>query len=496
MPTARYWRLAQCESYYLTGLELSEVALYSAGTRIDGSAILSCPTPLSSGTLENLRDSSFASTVRWGETYPLPPGFALVWDFGSDVSVDEVGVAGPSQSTFLHKFSLQHSSDGIVWSGNPFIRTKFIGSDTFFNYVPFSTESDPYFEYVSLLLHMDGANGSTVFTDSSPRPKPINVFGSPAPALSSLKSKFGGTSLLVNATASAIHAGIEADSSSDFDFGTGDFTVEWWQYWVSRSTPPYQAAFQRGYNAAGSITLVTGNADGKYALVLNTTQVLKESTAAALNTWTHFALVRSGKNFTLWRDGNFSASGRSALSVGIAKKFAIGCYASDSENIGQVFNGYIDDLRITKGVARYTENFAPPTVPFPNSASGVIADLTPLRQRLPSDAVSISEYPVSPTTSVISTGEAPHLDVQDGGSGRIVGTVKEKATPSNTPLRRKVWLLNYNDGRIVRETWSDELTGDYEFTNIDMNRTYTVVSLDHTGQYRAAIADNLSPEKM
>lgn len=263
MPTARYWRLAQCEPYYSTGLELSEVALYSAGTRIDGSATLSCPTPPSSGTLENLRDSSFESTVSWDETYPLPPGFALVWDFGSAVSVDEVGVAGPSQSTFLHKFSLQYSSDGIVWSGNPVIRTKFIGSDAFFN-----------------------------------------------------------------------------------------------------------------------------------------------------------------------------------------------------------------------------------------SSSGVIPDLTPLRQNRRSDAVSISEYPVSPTTSVVSTGNAPHIDVQDGGSGRIVGTVKEKATPSNTPLRRKVWLLNYNDGRIVRETWSDELTGAYELTDIDMNRTYTVVSLDHTGQYRAVIADNLSPEKM
>jgi hypothetical protein len=488
MPTARYWRLAQCESYYLTGLEISEVALYSAGTRIDGSAILSCPTPLSSGTLENLRDSSFASTVRWDETYPLPPGFALVWDFGSDVSVDEVGIAGPSQSTFLHKFGLQYSSDGVVWSGNPVIRTKFIGSDAFFNYMPFSEESDPYFENVSLLLHMDGASGSTVFTDSSPSPKTVIANGNAQ--ISTAQSKFGGGSLLLSQGSGTTGDFLSAAPGAEYVFGTGDFTLELWL----KTTTSGEKILVDQYN--GTLSWQWAVKGGRLSWYGQSgSYVLTSAASVNDNVWHHVAVTRASGVLRFFVDG--AESGSAIDTTNYTKLVSLGIGAQfHTRNTGYDFPGHIDDLRITKGVARYTQNFSPPTAPFPNITGGFITDLTPLRQGRKSDAVAISEYPIRPTTSVVLTDKAPHIDVQDGGSGRIVGTVKEKATPANTPLRRKVWLLNYNDGRIVRETWSNELTGAYEFTDIDMNRTYTVVSLDHTGQYRAVIADNLSPEKM
>lgn len=227
-------------------------------------------------------------------------------------------------------------------------------------------DGDPHFDKVSLLLHMDGVNGSTVFKDETG--KNVSAFGAPTPVLSTAQAKFGQSSLLVTPTGTVILSGIEADSSADFDFGGDDFTVEWWQFWANPSSPRYQAAFQRGYNVAGAMTLVTGDADGRYALFLGAgnQQVLKESTAGAINTWVHYALVRSGGVFTLWRGGEASASGGSALTVGVPNKFAIGCYASDSGNIGQVFNGYIDEFRVTKGVARYTANFTPPAAQLPD----------------------------------------------------------------------------------------------------------------------------------
>lgn len=83
-----------------------------------------------------------------------------------------------------------------------------------------------------------------------------------------------------------------------------------------------------------------------------------------------------------------------------------------------------------------------------------------------------------------------------GGNGIIVGTVKEKSTPSNIPLYRRVRLVEQRIGYVVAETWSNATTGAYSFANIDRSRKYTVVSYDHTGFYRAVIADNLTPDLM
>ncbi len=94
-------------------------------------------------------------------------------------------------------------------------------------------------------------------------------------------------------------------------------------------------------------------------------------------------------------------------------------------------------------------------------------------------------------------GASPsHLDLYDAGRGRIVGTVKEKNTPANTPLKRRVVLLSMPGSRAMRETWSNPETGTYEFTEIATDRRYTVVSYDHTGIYRGVVADNLTPELM
>ena len=81
-----------------------------------------------------------------------------------------------------------------------------------------------------------------------------------------------------------------------------------------------------------------------------------------------------------------------------------------------------------------------------------------------------------------------------GGRGRIVGTVKNKGEPSDTPVYRRVRLFKDRDGHCVAETWSDPVTGAYAFENINPAHKYTALSYDHTGQFRAVVADNLTPE--
>lgn len=99
-------------------------------------------------------------------------------------------------------------------------------------------------------------------------------------------------------------------------------------------------------------------------------------------------------------------------------------------------------------------------------------------------------------TQAVTKTLAAQIDREDGGRGRIVGTVKEKNTPANTPLKRRVVLLSMPGSRAIRETWSDPVTGVYEFTEVATDRTYTVISYDHTGIYRGVVADNLTPEVM
>ena len=81
-----------------------------------------------------------------------------------------------------------------------------------------------------------------------------------------------------------------------------------------------------------------------------------------------------------------------------------------------------------------------------------------------------------------------------GGKGRVPGTVKRDADPTDLPLRRRVRLIREIDGRVIRETWSDAATGEYLFTGVSEHETYTIISYDHEHNYRAVVADNITPE--
>lgn len=78
------------------------------------------------------------------------------------------------------------------------------------------------------------------------------------------------------------------------------------------------------------------------------------------------------------------------------------------------------------------------------------------------------------------------------GRGAVRGNVFVKGTP-NTPASRRVRLLRERDGKIVREQWSDAVTGAYSFEEIDASITYVVIVSDHERVFRAEVADNITP---
>lgn len=111
-------------------------------------------------------------------------------------------------------------------------------------------------------------------------------------------------------------------------------------------------------------------------------------------------------------------------------------------------------------------------------------------------AIILSGGLSAPAGPVLSPA-AVQIDRQDGGLYRIYGTVELAGTP-NLLLRRRVELWNQRESRMVRQTWSNAVTGAYSFDYIhggDGTR-YCAVAYDHTGQKQAVIADNIIPEAM
>ena len=216
-------------------------------------------------------------------------------------------------------------------------------------------ETDPYRSQVSLLLHGDGANGSTTIVDSSPSPKTVTAFGNAQ--ISTAQSKFGGSSLVFDGNDK-----MEAGTSADFDLSSGDFTVECWFY-VS-SAPA---------SAQSIVSKWGGDINNGWRLDISSTAVswytvtsFKHSSPYVVQQWNHAAIVKSGSTSSMYLNGVLVSgpTNDSFSTSDPAKPLCVG--ALDHKSFFYGFVGYIDDLRITKGVARYTANFTPPTAPFPD----------------------------------------------------------------------------------------------------------------------------------
>ena len=139
--------------------------------------------------------------------------------------------------------------------------------------------------------------------------------------------------------------------------GSGNFTIEFW--WYPNSIAGYQTPYDKGYNGSSGLVLQTGNGDGRIIVYASGSAVVTSNTAVTVNNWTHMALVRNSTSLTLYQNG--VSVGSATNSTNFSNTSITGIGGNVSGAIGYPINGYIDDLRITKGYARYTSTFTPPT---------------------------------------------------------------------------------------------------------------------------------------
>lgn len=221
--------------------------------------------------------------------------------------------------------------------------------------------NDPYFSSVVALLHFDGTNGSTTFTDQ--KGHTFNANGNAQINTSTVK--YGTGAGLFDGTGDYL----DSATSADWNFGSGDFTIEGWVNPAGASTYALldinrASGFDHAYLrvSANKLLMSFANSTGSgYAFTAVAT-----TTSLPASTWTHFAVVRNGTSFKVYINGVHDAAPDATYAGAIY-------FSGDTLHIGHLissstyWNGSIDDLRITKGVARYTANFTPPAAAYPDS---------------------------------------------------------------------------------------------------------------------------------
>lgn len=495
MAAHRYWRLTGFAIKGNGPLELSEARWYVGGAPVDGSATLTCTIAPSGGSLADLKDGLSTSAVSWPLTAHSSSGFALTWDLtgsGSDVETLCLG-SGGSSAAYPLDVVVQYSDDGMTWgTAQSVIQAAFPGVYALTPTVGSGIATDSYYANVSLLLHGDGANNSTVFTDASAAPKAVTRVG--AAKISTAQSKFGGAAMSFDGTSDYLTVA----THDDFEFGAGDFTEECFIYLTSLATAMVINKRANSSIYSGVNIYVSAGSAGAVASYDGSTWSVNLLSAAILsvNTWYHLALVRAGNAYTLYVNGS-SAAGASAAGSVHANTSAL--TIGGTLNGAFCFPGYIDEVRITKGVARYTATFTPPTTAFGSTGYSVL----PVDNQLLPRTRGVALAPDRLAGDLLPNGAAsgnpraePFFDAYYGGLATVRGSVKEKNLPVNTPLHRRVLLLDQRSQQVIRETWSDASTGAYIFRGVRQDLQYTVLAYDYTQTYRAVVADNITPEML
>ncbi len=215
------------------------------------------------------------------------------------------------------------------------------------------------------LLHMDGADGSTTFTDDAAGGTHTwTAVG--GMQIDTAQKEFGTASGLSDGVTDAI----STPDSADFYFGTGNFTIDFWirfnsttgeQWFVSQSVDPYDGL--RYWNVTKTavthkLTMLFTNG----VAAIKGQYIMTNNWSPSANTWYHLAFVRNGTTALIFIDGvSQSLVETVAFGTNDVGDIAGPVYVSDMQNNSVGYNGWMDELRINKGIARWTSNFTPPT---------------------------------------------------------------------------------------------------------------------------------------
>lgn len=210
-----------------------------------------------------------------------------------------------------------------------------------------------YDAYTALVHHFDGANGATLFADATGRHIPSRNGNA---SLSTTNAKFGASSLYLDGVGDWLAYG----DVPDFEFGTGDFTIEMWVRSPAANRPgggAYHSLYSTWDGATGlwlHVNASGGITWGNTGAPTHGTRVVYD------DAWHHVAFTRSNGTGRLFVDGILDGT----LSMAGSSDTNMPMYIGEIQSLGRYPKAWIDEVRISKGIARYTANFTPPTAAF------------------------------------------------------------------------------------------------------------------------------------
>jgi hypothetical protein len=293
--------------------------------------------------------------------------------------------------------------------------------------------TDPYFSYVTMLLHGDGTNGAqnNTFLDSSTNNFSITRNGN---------TTQGSFSPYGSNWSNYIRASnyFNTTSSAALGMGTGDFTVEAWIF-ATAAFSGYNAIFADGFTSG---SLYFGNTAGGFGLRAGSVGDILVTTAPSINQWVHVAVTRSGTTVRLFYNGVQQATTTNSTNFPTQSGYV------GNDGGGAAFTGYISNLRIVKGTAVYTSAFTPSTTPL-TAISGTSL-LTCQSNRFIDNSTNNFAITVNGTPSVQRfspfSPTAAYSTSVIGGSGYFDGSGDYLAGPSNSAFA-------FGTGDFTMECW-------------------------------------------
>lgn len=240
---------------------------------------------------------------------------------------------------------------------------------------------DLYRDRVVFASHFDGAHDSTTLTEINGK-NIVNV----GVKLKTDEKKFGTASAYFDGTCYAF-----SSQSTDYDFSNGDFTIECWIRPTSATTSgQYRGIISKRQSSSQTDWTLLTNGDASGAVNFQasptpagTPTIIVYGPAPTPLEWNHIAVVRDGGKITVYTNGVGGTPVLCQTVIGFSSMLDVYLGELSSNAPGYRFLGHMDDVRITKGVARYRENFTPALFDvFPDNQCAVSGLVGPSGARL------------------------------------------------------------------------------------------------------------------